>query len=80
MSIHCDILELFLHLLRYFFFHEGDYEGVRCKVYFKGLPYQKEDDERTFLGVEAVKMDFSVKDITMGVENDNNNRVIRKFE
>lgn len=57
----------------------GDYEGVRCKVYFKGNPYQKEDDDRTYLSVENVKMDFSVKDITMGVENDNNNRVIRKF-
>lgn len=57
----------------------GDYEGVRCKVYFKGIPYQKEDDDRTYLSVETVKMDFSVKDITMGVENDNNNRVIRKF-
>jgi hypothetical protein len=57
----------------------GEYEGVRCKVYFKANPYQKEDDDRTFLTVEQVKMDFSVKDITMGVENDNNNRVIRKF-
>lgn len=56
----------------------GDYEGVRCKVYFKGNPYQKEDDSRTYLSVETVKMDFSVRDITMGVENDNNNRVIRK--
>jgi Haemolymph juvenile hormone binding protein (JHBP) len=56
----------------------GDYEGVRCKVYFKGVPYQKEDDDRTYLGVESVKMDFSVRDITMGVENDNHNRVIRE--
>lgn len=55
------------------------FTGVRCKVYFKANPYQKEDDDRTFLTVEQVKMDFSVKDITMGVENDNNNRVIRKF-
>lgn len=46
-------------------------------MYFKGVPYQKEDDDRTFLSVESVKMDFSVKDIEMGVENDNNNRVIR---
>lgn len=57
----------------------GEYEKVRCKVYFKGIPYQKDDDERTFLSVESVKMDFSVKDIEMGVENDNNNRVIRKL-
>lgn len=57
----------------------GTYEGVRCKVYFKGLPYQKVNDERIYLSVETVKMDFSVKDITMGVENDNNNKVIRKY-
>lgn len=57
----------------------GEYEGVKCKVYFKANPYQKEDDDRTFLTVEQVKMDFSVKDITMGVENDNNNKLIRKF-
>lgn len=57
----------------------GEYDGVKCKVYFKGVPYQKEDDDRTFLGVENVKMDFSVKDIEMGVENENNNKVIRKF-
>ncbi|KAG5672045.1 hypothetical protein PVAND_002207 [Polypedilum vanderplanki] len=55
----------------------GEYENVRCKVYFKGLPYQKANDDRTYLSVEQVKMDFSVKDITMGVENDNNNRVIQ---
>lgn len=30
------------------------------------------------MGVENLKMDFSVKDITMGVENDNHNRVIRE--
>lgn len=57
----------------------GEYEGVKCKVYFKGVPYQKEDDDRTFLAVENVKMDFSVREIEMGVENDNNNKVIREF-
>jgi hypothetical protein len=31
------------------------------------------------LSVETVKMDFSVRDITMGVENDGNNKVIRKY-
>lgn len=58
----------------------GEYEGVKCKVYFKGVPYQKEDDDRTFLGVENCKMDFSVREIEMGVENTNVNKVIRKFE
>jgi hypothetical protein len=57
----------------------GDYEGVRCKVYFKGLPYQKVNDDRTYLSVETVKMDFSVKDISMSVESDNNNKVIREY-
>ena len=57
----------------------GDYENVKCKVYFKGLPYQKVNDDRTYLSVETVKMDFSVRDITMGVENDGNNKVIRKY-
>lgn len=51
---------------------------MRCKVYFKAEPYQKEDDDRTYLSVENVKMDFSVRDIEMGVESDKNNRVIRK--
>lgn len=55
----------------------GDYEGVRCKVYFKGTPYEKDDD--TYISLDSVKMDFSVKDITMGVENSKQNRVIRKF-
>ncbi|XP_070504021.1 protein takeout-like isoform X1 [Chironomus tepperi] len=55
----------------------GDYENVKCKVYFKGLPYQKVNDDRTYLSVETVKMDFSVRDITMGVENDGNNKVIQ---
>lgn len=57
----------------------GDYENVRCKVYFRAVPYHKVNDDRTYLSVETVKMDFSVRDITMGVENDNNNKVIRKY-
>ncbi|CAO1423005.1 unnamed protein product [Diamesa hyperborea] len=53
----------------------GDYEGVRCKVYFKGTPYEKDDD--TYISLDSVKMDFSVKDITMGVDNSKQNRVIQ---
>lgn len=56
----------------------GEYENVRCKVYFKGMPYQKVNDDRTYMSVENVKMDFSVEEITMGVESDNHNKVIRK--
>lgn len=53
-------------------------EGVRAKVYFKAVPQQLENGY-TFLQADDVKMDFSVKDIRMGVENvANGNAVIRK--
>lgn len=55
-------------------------EGVRAKVYFKALPQPDLENNITFLTVDQVKMDFSVKDIRMGVENiANGNVVIRKF-
>lgn len=55
-------------------------EGVRAKVYFKAIPQQLENGY-TFLQVDDVKMDFSVKDISMGVENvANGNSVIRKWK
>ena len=54
-------------------------EGVRAKVYFKALPQLDPENGITFLTVDQVKMDFSVKDIKMGVENiANGNVVIRK--
>lgn len=54
-------------------------EGVRAKVYFKALPQLDKENQLTFLNVDQVKMDFSVKDIRMGVENvAHGNAVIRK--
>lgn len=54
-------------------------EGVRAKVYFKALPQPDIENNLTFLTLDQVKMDFSVKDIQMGVENiSNGNSVIRK--
>lgn len=53
-------------------------EGVKAKVYFKASP-QPTDDGYTFMNIEAVKMDFSVRDIKMGVDNiANGNSIIRK--
>ncbi|XP_062554120.1 protein takeout [Armigeres subalbatus] len=46
----------------------GEYDGVKSKIYFKASPYQG-DDGLTYLTVDQTKMDFSVKDIKMGVEN-----------
>lgn len=44
----------------------------------KCSPYQG-DDGLTYLTVDQTKMDFSVKDIKMGVENvSNQNAIIRK--
>lgn len=48
-------------------------------MYFKALPLLDVENGLTFLTVDQVKMDFSVKDIRMGVENiANGNVVIRK--
>lgn len=52
---------------------------MRAKVYFQAVPIDQQDD-LTFLRVEETKMDFSVKDIRMGVDNvANANPVIRKY-
>lgn len=55
-------------------------EGVRAKVYFKASPQPDIENGLTFLTLDEVKMDFSVKDIKMGVENiSNGNVVIREY-
>lgn len=55
-------------------------EGVRAKVYFKALPVPDIENGLTFLSLDQVKMDFSVKDIKMGVDNiANGNALIRKW-
>lgn len=54
-------------------------EGVKAKIYFKAAP-QMVHNGLTYLSIEKVKMDFSVKNIRMGVDNiANGNSVIRKF-
>ncbi|KAJ0181373.1 hypothetical protein K1T71_003458 [Dendrolimus kikuchii] len=45
----------------------GEYEGVKAKVYFRGVPYERKG--RTYLKLQQLKLDFNVKDIQMGVEN-----------
>ncbi|XP_045761245.1 protein takeout [Maniola jurtina] len=45
----------------------GEYEHVKAKVYFRGEPYER--DGQTFLQLKQIKLDFSVRDIKMGVEN-----------
>lgn len=57
----------------------GEYENVKAKVYFKAIPAYEEDGF-TYLTVETAKLDFSVKDIRMGVENiERGNAVLRKY-
>ncbi|XP_072935641.1 protein takeout [Epargyreus clarus] len=54
----------------------GEYDGVKAKVYFRGEPYDR--DGRTYLKLKQLKLDFSVKEIQMGVENlDNSNAVLQ---
>lgn len=54
-------------------------DGVRAKIYFKAIPVDQLDG-LTYLRVEEAKMDFSVKNIQMGVDNvAGGNVVIRKF-
>lgn len=49
-------------------FSDFSIEGVRAKVYFKAVPTD-EQNGLTFMRVEETKMDFSVKNIQMGVDN-----------
>ncbi|GBP66848.1 Circadian clock-controlled protein [Eumeta japonica] len=52
----------------------GEYDGVKAKVYFRGEPYER--DGRTYLRLKQLKLDFSVKDIKMGVENLHNGNAV----
>ncbi|KAG5306975.1 PREDICTED: protein takeout [Acromyrmex echinatior] len=45
----------------------GEYEDVRAKVFIRAKPFLYEG--RRYLRLQQLKMDFSVKDIKMGVEN-----------
>lgn len=52
-------------------------EGVKAKVYFRAGAHHVKG--RTLLQVDDMKMDFSVRDIKMGIENlHNGNTVLRK--
>lgn len=54
-------------------------DGIKCKVYLKAAPTSI--NGRSYLKLQQMKMDFSVKNIQMGVDNvHNGNAVIRKFE
>lgn len=67
-------MEEYRNLFNFFFVSEG----VKAKVYFKASP-QPTDDGYTFMNIDSVKMDFSVQDIKMGVDNiANGNSIIRK--
>lgn len=51
---------------------------MKAKVYFRGEPYER--NGRTYLKLKQLKLDFSVRDIQMGVENlQNSNAVLGKF-
>ncbi|KAF2899002.1 hypothetical protein ILUMI_07169 [Ignelater luminosus] len=52
----------------------GEYDGVRAKVYIRAKP--NFIDGRTYLSLQQLKMDFSVKNIRMGVENVHNGNAV----
>ncbi|KOB52251.1 Juvenile hormone binding protein, partial [Operophtera brumata] len=52
----------------------GEYDGVKAKVYFRGAPYER--DGKTYLKLQQLKLDFSVKDIQMGVNNLHNSNAV----
>lgn len=52
----------------------GQYDGVKAKVYFRARAHHVKG--RTFLQVEDMKMDFSVKEIKMGIENLHNGNAV----
>ncbi|KAL6428582.1 hypothetical protein ACFW04_007898 [Cataglyphis niger] len=45
----------------------GEYEGVKAKVFIRAKPFLVEG--RRYLRLQQLKMDFSVQNIKMGVEN-----------
>ncbi|KAK1120374.1 hypothetical protein K0M31_012355 [Melipona bicolor] len=45
----------------------GEYEGVKAKVFIRAKPFVIQD--RNYLRLQQLKMDFSVQNIKMGVEN-----------
>lgn len=58
-------------VLTYHMFRLG---GVRAKVYLRASPHMVDGQE--FLKLEDLKMDFSVKDIQMGIRNVHNGNAV----
>ncbi|XP_073983827.1 juvenile hormone binding protein 2 [Rhodnius prolixus] len=52
----------------------GKYDGVRAKTYLRAS--KKNLEGGTFLQLEDLKMDFSVRDIEMGIENIHNGNAV----
>lgn len=52
----------------------GIYEGVRAKVYIKGTTVSRSGQK--YMELDDLKMDFSVKDIQMGIKNVHNGNTI----
>ncbi|KAF5283930.1 hypothetical protein FQR65_LT13691 [Abscondita terminalis] len=52
----------------------GEYDGVRAKVYVRAKPVSKQG--KTYLTLQQLKMDFSIKDIKMGVDNVHNGNAV----
>lgn len=50
---------------------------MRAKVYFKAR--QEQANDLTYLQVDDIKMDFSVKDIKMGIKSQQDNAIIGAF-
>ncbi|CAG9768267.1 unnamed protein product [Ceutorhynchus assimilis] len=53
----------------------GEYEGVKVKAYLRASKALGEDGQ-TYLQLEQIKMDFSVKDIRMGVDGIHNGNAV----
>ncbi|KAJ8673662.1 hypothetical protein QAD02_004924 [Eretmocerus hayati] len=45
----------------------GEYDGVKAKVFIRAKPYEAQG--KKFLRLQQLKMDFTVRDLKMGVEN-----------
>lgn len=57
-----------------FFIYVVQIDGVRAKVYLKGNVVSR--DGRQYLESEDLKMDFSVKEIQMGIKNIHNGNTV----
>ncbi|KAG7200232.1 hypothetical protein KM043_017709 [Ampulex compressa] len=52
----------------------GEYDGVKAKVFIRAKPYALQG--RRYLRLQQLKMDFSVQNIKMGVENVSDSNMI----